>query len=77
MEQEFYIPKLELVPICLRPVRRPQAVADHHDQYDLPHSVGRASSIVITICSGTANGAYGNSPKGGVFPWNFLFRVNL
>ena len=45
MEQEFYIPKLELVPICIRPVRRPQAVtvADHHDQYDLPHSVGRAS----------------------------------
>ena len=44
MEQEFYIPKLELVPICIRPVRRPQAqpqaeaVTDgraDHWQYDL------------------------------------------
>ena len=31
MEQEFYIPKLGLVPICIRPVR-PVRVADH--QYD-------------------------------------------
>ena len=37
MEQEFYIPKLGLIPICIRPVR---PVADQYDrpvtdQYDL------------------------------------------
>ena len=34
MEQEFYIPKLGLIPICVRPVR-PVA-----DQYDLLASYG-------------------------------------
>ena len=37
MEQEFYIPKLGLIPMCIRPVR---PVADQYDrpvtdQYDL------------------------------------------
>ena len=41
MEQEFYIPKLGLVPICIRPVR-PQAVAD---QYDLGAGTHHGDSL--------------------------------
>ena len=33
------------------------------------------AKLSYQFSSGTAKGAYGNSPKGGVFPWNFLFNL--
>ena len=71
----IYIPKLGLVPKHVRPVR-PVA-----NLYDL--LVSQISGCMICwraklsyqFGSGTAKGAYGNSPKGGVFPQNFLFNL--
>ena len=71
MELESYIPELGLVPKFIRPVR-PVA-----DLYDLPVLAGDSeesargrvgAKLSYQFGSGTAKGAYGNSPKGGVFP---------
>ena len=67
MEQEFYIPKLGLIPICIRPVR----LGPVTDQYDLCWratvgtygtygtylrylrygTVGTYGTLVIVLCS--------------------------
>ena len=63
----IYIPKLGLVPKHVRPVR-PVA--------NLNLLICWRVKLSYQFGSGTAKGAYGNSPKGGVFPGTSVQPLN-